>query len=54
MKWGGGGGEKSSPGRGNNMCKDSKARNHGTVDELKEAKCSWSTGNEQEKRLSQD
>lgn len=46
--------EKNSPGRGNRTCRDSKARNHGTVDKLKEAKYSWSTGNKEEKKLSYD
>lgn len=33
------------------MCKDSKVRNHGTVDELKEAKCFQNTDNKKEKKL---
>ena len=44
--------ETSSPGRGESMCKDSNVRNHGAVDELKEAKGSWNIGNKKEKRLS--
>lgn len=32
--------------------RDSKVQNHGTVDELRQIKCSWNTSNREEERLS--